>query len=139
MLDILDTAGVETFSALRDAYMRSGDGFILVCAVDCRDSLEALTPLHEQIVKVQGRSNVPIIIAANKSDLEPDQWQFNSNEGEDLVAQFGGEYVETSAKDNSGINDAFLHLIDMMVMNPHVLPKTEIKKSHGRKKHCGTH
>lgn len=74
MLDILDTAGVENFSALRDAYMRSGDGFLLVCAVDCRDSLEALTPLREQIVKVQGRINVPIVIAANKSDLEPDLW-----------------------------------------------------------------
>lgn len=53
------------------------------------------------------------------------------------MTQFGGEYVETSAKDNSGISDAFIQLINLMIANPHVLTKTEIKKSHGRKKHCG--
>lgn len=31
MLDILDTAGQEEYSVLREQYMRMGDGFLLVC------------------------------------------------------------------------------------------------------------
>lgn len=31
MLDILDTAGQEEYSVLRELYMRMGDGFLLVC------------------------------------------------------------------------------------------------------------
>ena len=32
MLDILDTAGQEEYSVLREQYMRMGDGFLLVCS-----------------------------------------------------------------------------------------------------------
>ncbi|CAG2063953.1 unnamed protein product, partial [Timema podura] len=32
-LDILDTAGQEEFSAMREQYMRSGEGFLLVFSV----------------------------------------------------------------------------------------------------------
>ena len=39
MLDILDTAGQEEFSALRDSYMRTGDGFVLVYAVNSSTSI----------------------------------------------------------------------------------------------------
>ena len=39
-LDILDTAGQEEFSAMREQYMRSGEGFLLVFAVTDRASFE---------------------------------------------------------------------------------------------------
>ena len=39
-LDILDTAGQEEFSAMREQYMRSGEGFLLVLAVTDRASFE---------------------------------------------------------------------------------------------------
>ena len=35
-LDILDTAGQEEFSAMREQYMRSGEGFLLVFSLTDR-------------------------------------------------------------------------------------------------------
>ena len=34
LLDILDTAGQEEYSAMRDQYMRTGEGFLIVFAVN---------------------------------------------------------------------------------------------------------
>ncbi len=34
LLDILDTAGQEEFSAMRDSYMRGGQGFLIEFAVN---------------------------------------------------------------------------------------------------------
>lgn len=33
LLDILDTAGQEEYSVLREQYMRMGDAFLLVCFI----------------------------------------------------------------------------------------------------------
>lgn len=43
LLDILDTAGQEEYSAMRDQYMRTGEGFLLVFAVNSAKSFEVQT------------------------------------------------------------------------------------------------
>lgn len=40
MLDILDTAGQEEYSAMRDQYMRTGEGFLCVFAINNTKSFE---------------------------------------------------------------------------------------------------
>ena len=46
MLDILDTAGHDEFSALRDSYMKTGDGFIIVYAINSASSFYDCTKLY---------------------------------------------------------------------------------------------
>ena len=47
LLDILDTAGQEEFSAMRDSYMRGGQGFLIVYAVNSSLSFNEVTdPQH---------------------------------------------------------------------------------------------
>ncbi|XP_061555598.1 GTPase KRas isoform X2 [Phycodurus eques] len=40
LLDILDTAGQEEYSAMRDQYMRTGEGFLCVYAINNTKSFE---------------------------------------------------------------------------------------------------
>jgi GTPase KRas protein len=44
LLDILDTAGQEEFSAMRDSYMRGGQGFLVVFAVNSSLSFNEVSP-----------------------------------------------------------------------------------------------
>lgn len=67
---VLDTAGQEEFSAMREQYMRSGEGFLLVFSVTERSSFEEITKFHRQILRVKDRDEFPMLIVANKSDLE---------------------------------------------------------------------
>ena len=45
LLDILDTAGQEEFSAMRDSYMRGGQGFLIVFAVNSSLSFNEVAAL----------------------------------------------------------------------------------------------
>ena len=38
LLDVLDTAGQEEYSAMREQYMRTGEGFLLVYSITSRNS-----------------------------------------------------------------------------------------------------
>lgn len=67
---VLDTAGQEEFSAMREQYMRSGEGFLLVYSVADRSSFDELPRLHRQILRVKDRDEFPMLMVANKADLQ---------------------------------------------------------------------
>ena len=58
LLDILDTAGQEEYSAMRDQYMRTGEGFLLVFAVNNAKSFEDISTHREQIKRVKDAEEV---------------------------------------------------------------------------------
>ncbi len=66
-LDILDTAGQEVFSAVRDRYMRDGEGFLLVYSLIERNTFVAMSKISEQIKRVKDtEKHVPIVLVGNK-------------------------------------------------------------------------
>ncbi|KJE88688.1 ras family protein [Capsaspora owczarzaki ATCC 30864] len=110
LLDILDTAGQEEYSAMRDQYMRTGEGFLCVYAITSRPSFEEIHPFREQILRVKDADEVPMILVANKCDLESDR-QVSHTEGQATAKQFGIPFMETSAKTRTRVEDAFYTLV----------------------------
>jgi GTPase SAR1 family protein len=51
-----DTAGQEAFVAVRDSYMRTGDGFVCVYSITDEKSFQAAINLHEHILTLKGIS-----------------------------------------------------------------------------------
>ena len=67
---VLDTAGQEEFSAMREQYMRSGEGFLLVFAVTDHSSFDEMLKFHRQILRVKDRDEFPMLMVGNKADLD---------------------------------------------------------------------
>ncbi|XP_065072343.1 GTPase HRas [Rhopilema esculentum] len=109
LLDILDTAGQEEYSAMRDQYMRTGEGFLCVFAVNNRKSFEDVAMYREQIQRVKDRDNVPIVLAANKCDLP--KREVSSQDARQTAKDFSVPIVETSAKTRQGVEEAFFTLV----------------------------
>ncbi|XP_068247281.1 ras-like protein 2 [Palaemon carinicauda] len=109
-LDILDTAGQEEFSAMREQYMRSGEGFLLVFSVTDRNSFEELIRFHKQILRVKDRDEFPMLMVANKADLEH-QRVTSTEEAHTLARQLKIPYIECSAKNRTNIDQTFYELV----------------------------
>ncbi|KAL4232524.1 Ras-related protein R-Ras2 [Mactra antiquata] len=109
-LDILDTAGQEEFSAMREQYMRSGMGFLLVYSVTDRSSFDEIYKFHKQILRVKDRDEFPMILVGNKSDLEH-QRQITLTEGQELARQLKIAHIEASAKMRMNVDQAFYELV----------------------------
>ena len=69
-LDILDTAGQEEFSAMREQYMRSGEGFLLVFSLSDRKSFDELGKMYQSVLRVKDRDEFPMLVVGNKADLD---------------------------------------------------------------------
>jgi GTPase KRas protein len=70
LLDVLDTAGQEEYSAMREQYMRTGEGFLLVYSITDRQSFEEIMTFQQQILRVKDKDYFPMIVVGNKCDLE---------------------------------------------------------------------
>ena len=87
LLDILDTAGQEEYSAMRDQYMRNGQGFLCVYSITSRGSFQEVSAFREQILRVKDADRVPMLVVGNKSDLESER---QVSRGEPMRAGGGG-------------------------------------------------
>ncbi|VDP40427.1 unnamed protein product [Soboliphyme baturini] len=112
-LDVVDTAGQEEFSAMREQYMRSGDGFVLVFSITDRASFQEIWRFHQQILRVKDRDSYPMIVVANKVDLD-DHRVVSQGEAESLARMINVRYVEVSAKYRFNVDQAFYELVRLI-------------------------
>jgi len=110
LLDVLDTAGQEEYSAMREQYMRTGEGFLLVYSITSRNSFEEISTFHSQILRVKDKDYFPVVVVANKCDLEYER-QVGGHEGRELAQHFGCRFIETSAKQRINVDEAFSNLV----------------------------
>ncbi|KAG2459335.1 IDHC dehydrogenase, partial [Polypterus senegalus] len=111
ILDVLDTAGQEEFSAMREQYMRTGDGFLIVYSVTDKASFEHVDRFHQLILRVKDRESFPMILVANKVDLVHLR-KVSSEQGKEMAAKYNIPYIETSAKDPPlNVDKAFHDLV----------------------------
>lgn len=73
LLDVLDTAGQEEYSAMREQYMRTGEGFLLVYSITSQQSFDEIQTFQQQILRVKDKDYFPIIVVGNKCDLEAER------------------------------------------------------------------
>uniref|UniRef100_A0A1I8IQF1 small monomeric GTPase n=1 Tax=Macrostomum lignano TaxID=282301 RepID=A0A1I8IQF1_9PLAT len=116
MLEILDTAGTEQFTAMRDLYMKNGQGFLLVYSITSQSSFNDLAELREQILRVKDSDNVPIIVVGNKCDLE-DERTVGKERGHSLARQWNCAFLETSAKAKLNVQEVFFDLVRQINSN----------------------
>ncbi|KAF6205847.1 hypothetical protein GE061_020021 [Apolygus lucorum] len=109
-LDILDTAGQEEFSAMREQYMRSGEGFLLVFAITDRASFDEIFKFHRQILRVKDRDEFPMLMVGNKADLEH-QRIIQTSEAQTLARELRIPYIECSAKHRMNVDQSFHELV----------------------------
>ncbi|KAK7415013.1 Ras-related protein rsr1 [Neonectria magnoliae] len=114
VLEILDTAGTEQFVAMRDLYMKTGQGFLLVFSITSSSSLSELAGLREEIIRIKDDENIPIVIVGNKADLEENR-AVPRAKGFSISQRWGAPYYEASARTRTNVDEVFIDLCRQML------------------------
>ena len=61
-LEILDTAGQESFSAIRDNYYRHAHGFLLIYDVTSKTSFDECEQIYQHIERVRASNKFPCVL-----------------------------------------------------------------------------
>lgn len=134
ILEVLDTAGQEEYTSLRDQWIRDGEGFVLVYSITSRASFSNIKKFYHQIQLVKESTTsgspvgasylssplngtiagptgpAPVMLVGNKSDRAVER-AVSSQEGYALAKELGCDFVETSAKNFINVEKAFFDVV----------------------------
>ena len=71
---------------MREQYMRTGEGFLLVYSITSRQSFEEITTFQQQILRVKDKDYFPMVVVGNKCDLESEREV--TRQGTNLIFSF---------------------------------------------------
>ena len=104
-MQIWDTAGQERFKNIIASYYRGAHGILLIYDVTEKDSFKNLSNWLIEIEK-NANKNVLKVLIGNKTDLE-EKRVISYNQGKEFADMYGLKYIETSAKKNMNVREAF--------------------------------
>ena len=114
MVEILDTAGTEQYSSMHQLYIDHGQAFVLVYAIDNKQSYRDIEPLLNQILDMKNTRNYPIIVVGNKSDREEyrevDRAQVERTARDVWLVP----HIHTSAKEDHNVTEMFRKVLRMI-------------------------
>ena len=105
---IENTGGDEDYQNSLDM-ISLRDGFLLVFAINDKNSFDLIPSKIERIIKVKHDEAIPMILVGNKQDLANNR-EVSYDEAKKLADSWNIEYIETSARNNINCYEAFDHL-----------------------------
>ncbi|EPZ34286.1 Small GTPase superfamily domain-containing protein [Rozella allomycis CSF55] len=119
VVNIIDTAGQQEFTALRDQHLMSGEAFLIVFAINDKTSFDECFELIDSVITLKDTNDVPFVLVGNKCviiwcDVKKDMENLREVTKEMVETKTRESkipYIETSAKDNINVNQAFEDLI----------------------------
>lgn len=105
-LQIWDTAGQERFRTITSSYYRGTHGIIVVYDVTDAGSFASVSSWLQEVERYAAE-DVNILLVGNKADMAA-QRQVEYAAGKEFAEKLGVPFLETSAKDNTNVEAAFV-------------------------------
>jgi len=144
-IQVWDTAGQEQFHKITTSYYRGAQGIMLVCDVSDPETIENITYWMKNIIN-HASDSIRVVLVGNKTDLRAlhhpeegsegyeeamkkyEDLEAHAKKARDIAERFNVPYIETSAKDSNGVDEAFLSLVNFMICADH----TQVYRPPGR-------
>ncbi|XP_037091808.1 GTP-binding protein Rheb homolog [Pollicipes pollicipes] len=109
-IKIVDTAGQDECSIMPSQYTMDVHGYVLVYSINSHKSFEVLRSIHDRLLDLTGKVNLPMVLVGNKTDLHRER-EISFDDGKRLADSWGALFLETSAKRNESVSDIFNQLV----------------------------
>ena len=114
-LKIYDTAGQERFRSIVKNYYKGADGILLLYDISNLRSFESITNWIKSLKDAINLEKISLVIIGNKCDVLQEERKVTEEMKRKLEEEIGMKIIETSAKNNINIEEAFDSLINKII------------------------
>jgi len=124
----------------RDVFIREGQGFFIIYAIDDEISFKEVENLYEHIIRVkqdlEDQERVPFVLVGTKCDLES-QRKVPYDQGKQMALSIGASFFEASACTGVNVPQIFFDMVRQIRKIPKQYPKeTKTKLRKSKSKSC---
>jgi Ras-related protein Rab-1A len=112
-LQIWDTAGQERFRTITSAYYRGADGIVMVYDMTSVESFDHVHDWLKEVNRYAAPGTVRLLVG-NKCDRTADR-AVTTEQAQELAADLGIPFLETSAKSAKNVEEAFITLAGQLI------------------------
>ncbi|KNC78753.1 GTP-binding protein yptV3 [Sphaeroforma arctica JP610] len=123
-LSIWDTAGQERFRTLTASYYRGAHGVIFMYDITREDTFTNIEGWLQELVQYSNGENVAKMLVGNKIDRE-DEREVSAEDAEKMAKKHNMMFIETSAKTDVGVKQAFEELVQKILDMPSTTEGTD--------------
>ncbi|KAK7017026.1 Ras-related protein Rab-26 [Paramarasmius palmivorus] len=127
-IEIIDTAGQEEYSVLRNQWIRGAEAFVVVYSIASEDSFNCVEKFWKLIHEVK-KEPPPFILVGNMAD-KTSQREVLAAQGAALARLYGCELVETSAKSGQNVELPFTAMVSEVRRRRPQVADTSIDGNH---------
>jgi GTPase KRas protein len=138
LVDVSETARGEEYSPMREQYLRTCEGMIIMYSITNRETFERVPMFRDRLLRMKDKDHFPMLIVGNQSDQHYDRAVL-TQEGMAVAMQTGCGFLEASARGNYNVERAFHDIVreirrydlehSSFLAMPSNLPLTPRKKS----------
>jgi small GTP-binding protein len=123
VMQLWDTAGMETFAPVVRSYFQGARAIILVYSVDNRASFDAVSDRWRRDIDqmIPRSSNTRVFVVANKTDVPKDKWQITKEDGLNSCAPWGWYFFEACAVDGKRTEQLFTEIVNALINDDNAL------------------
>ena len=114
-LKIYDTAGQERFRSIVKNYYKGADGILLLYDISNLSSFESITNWIKSLRDAINLDEISIFVIGNKCDVLQEERKVTEEMKRKLEEEIGMKIIETSAKNNINIEEAFDSLVNNLI------------------------
>jgi len=126
-LAIWDTAGQERFRTLTPSYYRDAQGAILVYDVTDKHTFNKIETWLNELDTYSTKSNIVKMVVGNKIDQS--NREVTREEGMRFAKRHATLFIESSVKNNDGVQCCFEELVQKIIQTPGLWETTTSSKS----------
>ena len=122
-VELLDLAGTEDFTAMRDLYIKNGDGFILMYSVTSLRDFNGLVDMRELSLSVCDSYVLPFVLVGTYKKGGKEPREVTREQGQEMADRFGCPFFEVDVSECEQVD---------VILKP-LLPKAILRREEKKK------
>ena len=129
-VEYLSTTGTDGLTAMRDLFMKNGDGFVLLYSVTSLKDFNAFVDMREQILRVNDSDEVPLVLVGTYREGDEKLREVTIEQGQEMADRFGCQFFEIDVHDRDQVEMVVKALLPKAISWKEEKERREKEKDH---------